>query len=131
MRPVRFGIVATLKADAAVSALVGGAVYHAPAPTTAALPYVTVAQQPGGRREWTYQLQAMRVTLWLVKGLAADKETSELIDEACEAALNDCAMSVAPYRLLVCRRQTDVAYPERDAGQVLHHSGGIYEIGVS
>lgn len=132
MKQIRTGIVAVLQADTGVQALLGTVppIYHAPAPENAALPYVTFAQQPGGRREWTYQQQAMRVSIWLVKGVAEEKADADDLDAACEAALNDSAMGVSPFTLMVCRRQTDIAYAERDAGVVVHHSGGIYEIGV-
>lgn len=133
MKPIRTGIVSVLQADAGVQALLGTAppIYHSPAPTDAAMPYVTFAQQPGGRREWTYQVQAMRVSVWLVKGVAEKKADADDLDAACEAALNDAAMDVSPFSLMVCRRQSDLAYAERDAGVVVHHSGGIYEIGVT
>lgn len=133
MKPIRTGITSTLQANAGVQALIGtaGTVYHSPAPENAVLPYITFAQQPGGRREWTFKQQAMRVSIWLVKGVAEKKSDADDLDAACEAALNDAALNVSPFTLMVCRRQSDIAYAERDAGVVVHHSGGLYEIGVT
>ena len=133
MRAVRFGIAAALEASAALAALVGTRIYHAPGPEGATLPYVTFAQQPGGgvTRTLGGGLAAIRTTMWLVKGVAADKLASEEIDEAAFAALDNAALVVTPYRLLVCELRTPLAYSEREGGQIVHHSGGIYEIGVT
>ena len=135
MRVIRLAIVHALSTDSAVQALVGTAVYHALAPDGATMPYVIVAQQPGGGRERTFAKGVvMRRTRWLVKGVAESKLVSEEIDEACDAVLDNASgtapLDVTPYTLMVSERDVDLSYPERDAGIVVHHTGGIYDIGV-
>lgn len=134
MRVVRIAIVQALLSDSGVQALVGTAVYHSLAPEGAAMPYVTVAQQPGGGRERTFQRGVvMRRTRWLVKGVAETKLVSENIDDACDHVLDNATsatLNVSPFSLMMSERDVDLSYAERDAGIVVHHSGGIYDIGV-
>ena len=135
MRVVRLAIYHALSTDSAVQALVGTAVYHQLAPESAALPYVIIAQQPGGGRVRTFQRGVvMRRTRWMVKGVAEAKALSEQIDEACDAVLDNATqatLDVSPYNLMVSQRDVDLSYAERPAGIVVHHSGGIYDIGVT
>jgi hypothetical protein len=136
VRVIRLAIVDALSNDSGVMALVGTAVYHSLAPDGSTMPYVIVAQQPGGGRERTFQKGVvMRRTRWLVKGVAETKLASENIDEACDLVLDNASgtapLDVSPYNLMSSERDVDLTYAERDAGIVVHHTGGIYEIGVT
>jgi hypothetical protein len=130
VKAIRQGVYTALTQNAGVAALVGQGVYHRLAPESAVFPYIVMQQQSGGEL-YSFGGRVARQTMWMVKAIAATHADAEAIDDACDLALTDAALNVAPYRLLICRRQQGIDYPERDGATVIHHVGALYQIEVT
>lgn len=120
----------TLKADAALTALIGGAtaprIFSAVIPQEAALPAVVFQQMAGedmltlnAHRVWsdvTYLVKAVDQ----VNGFPALDAIAGLIDTALHRASGTGAAA--------CWRERPFAYVEQDGGVQYRHLGGIYRI---
>lgn len=125
--PIRIGLATLLSDDGALSAISTG-VYHLRAPAEAEFPYVIFNEQSGlPIRSFR---DASKNQLWLVKGVCrgSDQGQSEAIDSRCEALLDKQRFAIEGLELLGCERQTDVIYPEDDAGETIFHVGALYRI---
>jgi uncharacterized protein DUF3168 len=130
MKVIRTGIRQSLIADSEIQTLVGDRVYHRLGPDDATLPYIVIQQQ-SGNAVYAFSGRVARQTMWLVKALAVTMGSAEDIDEAIDRVLTDGALDVSPYRLLECRRDSDISMPERDGGTTVHHVGALYRISLT
>lgn len=131
--PIRAAISGLLKGDAELSSLVVGAeeggIFHLRAPADAEFPYCVFNKQSG------LPIRAMGTVafvnqLWLVKGICrgGDQGEAEAIDARCEELLDGAPLTIEGFNLLACERETDVVYPEDDAGETIFHVGALYRI---
>jgi Protein of unknown function (DUF3168) len=131
--PIRVAIVQHLLATPAVTSLLGAPnnVFHGTAPAKATPPYVVLHRQ-AGTPEWTFDGPPLENDLWTIKGICRGSSAgqADAIDAALVAALTDAALPVAGYALLYLRWESKVGYPERDDGEIWHHSGRIYRVKV-
>lgn len=129
-------MLATALADPSIATAGATGVYDTLGPASAALPYVTFQQQSSVRVKTFASAKAaahghIRKTVWLVKALAEDHYTAEVIDEACEAVLDNGSFAIADgFTLLNIERTADLSYPERDGPTTVYHVGGLYEVSV-
>jgi Protein of unknown function (DUF3168) len=126
--PIRAAIFAVLDGDPTLSELATG-VHHLRAPAEAEFPYAIFNKQSG------LPIRAMGTVafvnqLWLVKGLCrgGDQGEAEAIDARCETLLDGADLDIEGFNLLACERETDVIFPEDDAGETIFHVGALYRI---
>jgi hypothetical protein len=128
---VRAAIYTLLTADDTLTDLLSSAtaVYHEEAPKEAAYPLVIFNRQ-SGQRVRAFAGEPMRPEVWLVKAVTQSESasTAEAIDARLETLLDDAALSITGSTLLHLRRESDVAYPERDGQDFYRHVGGLYRL---
>lgn len=131
--PIRVALKTLLRDDEALSALVvgtdEGGIFHLRAPAEAKFPYAIFNKQSG------LPIRAMGTVafvnqLWLVKGLCrgGDQGEAEAIDARCNALLDGVTLEIDGFAPAVVERETDVPYPEDDAGETIFHVGALYRL---
>lgn len=129
MKAVRDAIYARLMADGTVQAYVGSRIFWQYAPEGAAMPYV-IFFKSAGTPTYTLAARAFVTEVYTVKAVAEgdSPRVAEQAAEAIDAALDDAPLNVSGRTLMVCRKQSDMQFPERDAGRTIHHVGQLWEI---
>lgn len=141
MKPIAQAIYDVLAADTTLTSLATGGIHHAPVPIGTPVPCVVI-QKITGDREWTLRRAAIRDYTYDVKGITdagagtpaefADRiGIGDQIAERLEALLNDAALNVSGWILMVCRHEAEIDYQEQQASRVLLHRGGSFMIGVT
>ena len=130
-------IYATLKADATLTALIGGSsaprIYRAMAPLNATFPCVVFFYQPGGqdvRGTGTYNI--MVNSNWVIKALDRDGSASDAATVAARVytLLHGKSGSATGGAVLACTREEPISYVELLDGALYQHVGGVYKIVV-
>jgi hypothetical protein len=125
--PIRVALATLLSQDDALSAVSTG-VHHLRAPADALFPYAIFNEQSGlPIRSFA---DSSKEQLWLVKGLCrgGDQGEAEAIDARCAELLDKGRFAIEGSELLGCQRETDVRYPEDDAGETIFHVGALYRL---
>jgi hypothetical protein len=112
-------IFATLSADAALLALLGGQRVWDDVPTRADFPYVTFAQT--SERDWSTGSEdgLEHVVTLHVWSRGGGRKEAHLIMGAVRAALHDAALELAGYRLVSLRHEFSEARRDAD-GETTH-----------
>lgn len=128
--PIRAALFGVLDGDAELGALLSAphAIFHLRAPAETEPPYAIFNKQSGiPIRSYG---DASQSQLWLVKGVCrgGDQEEAEAIDARCSQLLDKGIFEIVGSELLGCERETDVVYPEDDAGETIFHVGALYRV---
>ena len=117
-----------LAAGTALIAKLGGtAIYQSPAQQGKALPYVVFFPSGGG--DDNTSPKRARSPVWTVKAVSsAGALNAGEIDDLVDDLLHGKALTVTGWGNWRTTRESDVAYEELVAGQVVWHRGGLYRI---
>lgn len=133
--PIRQAIYERLFADAALRDLLGAAdaIYHQIAPAKAKQPYVVIDKQTGNPVEASFgtgRRTSVQRDRWMVKAVCSGGSASpaEAAAMRIDELLYDAPLTIANNTLLLCRRISDVNYPETNGPDRYSHVGGIYRI---
>lgn len=128
-------IYATLKADATLTALIGGAsaprIYRGMAPLSATFPCVVFFYQPGGRDvRGVGTVNIMIDGNWVIKALDRDNSAADAATIAARiyTVLHGKSGSVTGGKVLACVRDEPIGYVELLDDVLYQHVGGVYQI---
>lgn len=129
--PVRVALYGLLSDDDMLKGLAAGGLHHQRAPEGTTPPYVIFNKQ-SGVPVWSFG-DFFSNQLWQVKGICrgGDAEGAEAIDARCAELLNDAPLDIDGHETLYLRRESDVDYPQDDAGETIFHVGGLYRLMVA
>lgn len=132
MNAIEKALYAKLSAASALTSLLSGgsaSIYSPAAPQGASAPYVVFSKQ-ANTPHYTNTGVAYEDALYQVKGIVQSPSgaAAGTIASAIDTALNMQALSITGYTHLLCRRESDVDYPEHVEGQTWQHRGAMYRI---
>lgn len=126
---------ATLKADATLTALIGGShaprIYRGMAPKDAVFPCVVFFYQPGGRDvRGVGTVNIMINGSWVIKAIdrATSASSAATIAARMYTLLHGQKGTVTGGAVLACTREEPIAYVELLDGAQYQHVGGVYQI---
>jgi len=97
-------------------------------------PFVVFSVVDPGRHRYTFGDNRYAVDyMYLVKGITEGVATALAgqIDAAIDTALHGVNLNISGYGTMLCRRVTDVSYPEDDQGRTFRHRGGVYAVSIN
>lgn len=124
-------IASTLKADAAVGALVGDRIYEEEAPSDASKPFVIFFLQTGDDRGQVGREQRLfSRPLYCVKAISegASFAAADAIMDAVDAALTGSRSEAGGYSVFAFYRERAIRKPETARGRRINHVGGLYRV---
>lgn len=127
-------VYATLKADATLTALIGGSnarIYRGMAPQNATYPCVVFFYQPGGRDVRGVGTFNIMVTgSWVIKAIdrVTGASSAATIAARMYTLLHGQKGSVTGGAVLACTREEPINYVELLDGAQYQHVGGVYQI---
>jgi len=127
MNPVRKALSEILKEDAQLKALATSGVFHRKVPSKTARPYV-IFHKSSGVPTWAFDGPSMDKDVWLVKGVADDRDEAEDIDARCKALLNGATLNIEGKDHQDLRHINDVDYDEILDGERVNHVGAEYKL---
>lgn len=127
-------ILAKLSGDAQLTTLAPGGVFRGTSPQGAAQPFVIV-DLVTHQDEWQIgQASAYESAVYLVKAVQGSTSGAgaQAAADRIDALLNNAALSVAGYDLMLCAREERIAYLEVDdaSDHRFQHRGGLYRVMV-
>jgi len=92
-------------------------------------PYIVFGPMSPGVDDWTFT-DSMQWRVWMIKAVHyADSPTdAEDIAAAINDLFNDVDLEIENTRSLVCRRVSEIDYPETRGEDTVHHVGGQYRL---
>jgi Protein of unknown function (DUF3168) len=122
-----------LNGDAVLVSLGVTGVFRNLAPQRQSLPYIVIQLATGTDQHALGSTQAYEEQIWQVKGIShgPNPHVADNVADRIYTLLNHYALPISGKNTMVCRRDTSFAYPEVDSGEMYHHAGGRYRIGVS
>ena len=113
---------------AGVLEVVPGGVHNMVAPQRSDPPFI-VFQAMSKVDEHTFDGRFANM-VYLVKAISKSAWPKEAmdVDTLINTTLEDAALSVTGYRLLLCRRESDFYFTEQSGGHDWQHIGGLYRI---
>ena len=126
------GIYAKLTGTAAVTGLVGPAVYYGQAPATTAMPYIVFLPAGGGEDNTTQR--RTKTVVYMIEGVAATKAAALAIDSAVSGALHEqrITLDADGWSNYALNRESDYRPPvENVEGRQVWRVGAYYRVRVS
>lgn len=127
MNPVRKALAQILKEDATLKALAANGVFHRKADQGVVPPYV-IFHKASGVPGWAFDGPPMDKDVWLVKGVAVDRDVAEDIDARCKALLNGATLNIEGKAHQDLRHISDVDFDEVLDGERVNHVGAEYKL---
>lgn len=135
--PVRRGLYGKLAGDTTLTNLLATppagfskSIFYQAAPESAPFPYVILNKQAGVPTDVFTKAGAFETDVWLAKGVdrSASADVVEQIQARLKTLLNDAALSISGYGLMMLRRQSDVDYLEVVDGETYRHAGSLFRL---